>query len=92
MKITQNAVTVAVAAVASLRFAQRSGYSCSRRPVGGALILTTPAFAQNADNIAEREVQRRQAAIPAGEAALARGKSAMRRGITPSRTRNSKPP
>src|SRR5215475_7400254 len=35
-------------------------------------------FAQNADNIAEREVQRRQAAIPQGEAALARGKSAMR--------------
>ena len=42
------------------------------------LILTTPAFAQNAENIADREVQRRQAAIPAGEAALARGKSAMR--------------
>jgi general secretion pathway protein D len=41
-------------------------------------ILTTPAFAQNAENIAEREVQRRQAGIPAGEAALARGKSAMR--------------
>ena len=36
------------------------------------------AFAQNADNIAEREVQRRQAAIPEGEAALARGKSALR--------------
>ena len=41
-------------------------------------ILTTPVFAQNAENIAEREVQRRQAAIPAGEAALARGKSALR--------------
>src|SRR5262245_52574298 len=40
-------------------------------------VLTTLAFAQNADNIAEREVQRRQAAIPAGEAALARGKSAL---------------
>src|SRR4029450_10818143 len=36
------------------------------------------SFAQNADNIAEREVQRRQAAIPAGEAALARGQAAMR--------------
>ncbi len=34
--------------------------------------------AQNAENIADREVQRRQAAIPAGEAALARGKSAIR--------------
>ena len=42
------------------------------------LILTTPAFAQNAENIADREVQRRQAAIPEGEAALARGKSALR--------------
>jgi general secretion pathway protein D len=42
------------------------------------LILTIPAFAQNADSIADREVQRRQAAIPAGEAALARGKSAIR--------------
>jgi general secretion pathway protein D len=39
--------------------------------------LCATAFAQNADNIAEREVQRRQAAIPAGEAALARGKSAL---------------
>ncbi len=33
--------------------------------------------AKNADNIANLEVQRRQAAIPAGEAALARGKTAM---------------
>lgn len=41
------------------------------------LLLFATAFAQNADNIAEREVQRRQAAIPQGEAALARGKSAM---------------
>ena len=41
------------------------------------LFLCATAFAQNADNIADREVQRRQAAIPAGEAALARGKSAM---------------
>src|SRR5204863_232209 len=30
------------------------------------------------DNVAEREVQRRQAAMPEGEAALARGKSAMK--------------
>jgi type II secretory pathway component GspD/PulD (secretin)/tetratricopeptide (TPR) repeat protein len=42
------------------------------------ILLSAPALAQNADNIAEREVQRRQAAIPQGEAALARGKSAMR--------------
>jgi type II secretory pathway component GspD/PulD (secretin)/tetratricopeptide (TPR) repeat protein len=42
------------------------------------ILLCGTVFAQNADNIADREVQRRQAAIPAGEAALARGKSAMR--------------
>ena len=36
------------------------------------------AFAQTtSDNVAEREVQRRQAAVPQGEAALSRGKSAM---------------
>src|SRR5204863_5786641 len=40
-------------------------------------LLSATAFAQNADNIAEREVQRRHAGIPQGEAALARGKSAM---------------
>ena len=48
------------------------------RTCGGALLFCSTAFAQNADNIADREVQRRQAAIPAGEAALARGKSAIR--------------
>src|SRR5262249_23877103 len=42
------------------------------------LTIALPAFAQNADSIADREVQRRQAGIPAGEAALARGKSAIR--------------
>src|SRR2546421_7368227 len=41
-------------------------------------ILTTAALAQTPDNIAEREMHRRQAAIPEGEAALARGKSAMK--------------
>jgi general secretion pathway protein D len=41
-------------------------------------ICYAAAFAQNADNIAEREVQRRQAGISDGEAALARGKSAMK--------------
>ncbi len=78
MKITQNVITIAATVIRRLlRFAQRSGYSCSRRPVGGALDPNDTAFAQNADNIADREVQRRQAAIPAGEAALARGKTAM---------------
>src|SRR5215831_19420627 len=42
------------------------------------ILLSVTAFAQNADSIADREVQRRQAGIPQGEAALARGKSAMR--------------
>jgi len=42
------------------------------------LFLCGTAFAQNADSIADREVQRRQASIPAGEAALGRGKTAMR--------------
>ena len=56
---------------------------CTSRSLAGALgaaffILTTSALAQTPDNIAEREVQRRQAAIPEGEAALARGKSAMK--------------
>src|SRR5215510_6283073 len=42
------------------------------------VFLCATAFAQNADNIAEREVVRRQAGIPQGEAALARGQSALR--------------
>src|SRR5437762_7458018 len=41
-------------------------------------LFSAATFAQNPDNIAEREVQRRQAVIPEGEAALARGKSALR--------------
>jgi general secretion pathway protein D len=40
--------------------------------------LSATSFAQSPDNVAEREVQRRQAAMPQGEAALARGKSAMK--------------
>jgi general secretion pathway protein D len=35
------------------------------------------SLAQDADTVAEREVQRRQSAIPQGEAALARGKTAL---------------
>ena len=34
-------------------------------------------LAQNPDDVAEREIQRRQSAIPQGEAALVRGKTAM---------------
>ena len=86
MKITQNAITVATesplnrnhcaceAASASAR--GRVPPSCGSRDL--LIICATAPFAQNAENIADREVQRRQAAIPAGEAALARGKSAMR--------------
>src|SRR5436190_8454144 len=40
--------------------------------------LCATSFAQTPDNVAEREVQRRQAAMPQGEAALSRGKSAMK--------------
>jgi general secretion pathway protein D len=36
------------------------------------------SFAQTADTVAEREVQRRQSAIPQGEAALIRAKAAMK--------------
>src|SRR5436305_3420338 len=41
-------------------------------------ILTTAALARTPDNLAEREVHRRQVTIPEGEAALARAKSAMK--------------
>src|SRR5437016_6222678 len=40
--------------------------------------LCATSFAQTPDNAAEREVQRRQAAMPQGEAALKRGKTAMK--------------
>jgi general secretion pathway protein D len=41
-------------------------------------LFCTTGSAQTPDNVAEREVQRRQNAIPQGEAALARGKSALK--------------
>jgi general secretion pathway protein D len=40
--------------------------------------ICATSFAQTPDSVAEREVQRRQAAIPQGESALARGNSAMK--------------
>src|SRR6266513_2295366 len=40
-------------------------------------IFCAAGFAQTADNVAEREVHRRQAVIPQGEAALERGKATM---------------
>src|SRR5437773_3990256 len=42
------------------------------------LLLCLTSFAQTPDNVAEREVQRRQTALPQGEAALARGRTAMK--------------
>src|SRR5438445_7339597 len=42
-------------------------------------LVSATSFAQTtSDNAAEREVQRRQAAMPQGEAALKRGKTAMK--------------
>ena len=78
MKITQNAVTVAVAPLRHCASHSEAATAVAAVLWAALLILTTAAFAQNAENIADREVQRRQAAIPAGEAALARGKSALR--------------
>ena len=88
MKITRNVRIIAAAPLphcASHPPSHRFGAAGSEAATAVAaalwaalLILTIPAFAQNPDNIAEREVQRRQSAIPAGEAALARGKTAIR--------------
>src|SRR5438046_7325758 len=85
MKITQNIVTVAVASPIAGRLCQ-TPWRFTETPynrigpaaVAMCFLICATTFAQNADNIADREVQRRQAAIPEGEAALARGKSAMR--------------
>jgi general secretion pathway protein D len=41
-------------------------------------LVCATSFAQTADTVAEREVQRRQSAIPQGEAALIRAKAAMK--------------
>jgi len=41
-------------------------------------IVCATSFAQTAETVAEREVQRRQSAIPQGEAALIRAKAAMK--------------
>jgi len=45
--------------------------------IGALSMLSLPAFAQNTDRIARREVARRQAAMPQGAEALARGKVAL---------------
>ena len=77
MKITQNIRTIAAPSLRHCASHSEAATSVAAATVGGALDPNDTAFAQNADNIANREVQRRQAAIPAGEAALARGKTAM---------------
>src|SRR5215470_2347712 len=41
-------------------------------------LVCTASLAQNVDTVAEREIHRRQSAIPQGEAALARAKAAMK--------------
>jgi len=40
-------------------------------------LICLSSFGQNFQGVADREIQRRQSAIPQGEAALARGKAAM---------------
>ena len=54
------------------------GVRCVLASLLGLVAVCVSSFAQTPDNVAEREVQRRQAAIPQGEAALARGKAAMK--------------
>jgi len=54
------------------------GVRCVFASLLGLAAVCATGVAQTSDNVAEREVQRRQAAIPQGEAALARGKSAMK--------------
>src|SRR5215471_2114777 len=82
MKFTQNVITIAVHRLVA-RFCEtpwrltQTPYSRITPALCGTLLICGAAVAQNADSIAEQEVQRRQAGIPAGEAALARGKSAI---------------
>src|SRR5438046_411075 len=78
MKITQNVVTGSTAPSRHCASHSEAATAVAAALWAALFILTTTVFAQNADNIAEREVQRRQAGIPEGEAALARGKSAMK--------------
>src|SRR5258705_8266148 len=78
MKIPQNIRTIAAPSLRHCASHSEAATSVAAALWAALLILTTPAFAQNADNIADREVQRRQAGMPAGEAALAPGKPPMR--------------
>src|SRR5256885_17044266 len=86
MKITENVVTDTAVHRLIGRLCQtprrftETPYNRVGRALFGIcmLLLCATAFAQNADSIADREVQRRQAGIPAGEAAPARGKTPFR--------------
>src|SRR5437762_9508899 len=86
MKITQNEVTVVADSGEpgrSSRWRGRHRQHARARALPSIVaalfaLLSATAFAQNADSIADREVQRRQSAIPQGEAALARGQAALR--------------
>src|SRR6059058_5006308 len=54
------------------------GARCVFASLLGLAAVCATSFAQTPDNVAEREVQRRQAAMPQGESALSRGKTAMK--------------
>jgi general secretion pathway protein D len=54
------------------------GVRCVLASLLGSVAVCVSSFAQTPDNVAEREVQRRQAGISQGDAALARGKAAMK--------------
>src|SRR6266496_3496582 len=54
------------------------GVRCVLASLLGFAAVCVSSLAQTPDNVAEREVQRRQAGISQGEAALARGKAAMK--------------
>src|SRR6266567_4335955 len=56
----------------------RTGRALPRLVCLWLFLICASSFAQTPDNVAEREVQRRQAGISQGEAALARGKAAMK--------------
>jgi general secretion pathway protein D len=68
----------------TLRWRGRHREHARARALPGALVaicfslVCATSVAQNVDSIAERELQRRQSAIPQGEAALARGEAAMK--------------
>jgi type II secretory pathway component GspD/PulD (secretin)/tetratricopeptide (TPR) repeat protein len=56
----------------------RTGRALPRLVCLWLFLICASSFAQTPDNVAEREVQRRQAGISQGEAALARGRAAMK--------------